>query len=161
MSNSRNVSAFPLDSDGKPTIVAGIDNVGQKFTSSDGKKEFVVAYGTTTVGLSYMLTAVATANQEVQAAACATMAIAEVGVACATVTAGYVWLQTKGDCTFAVVGTAAAGDSVELINAGTYLIADASAYSVKTIAIVKTAVTLTTAATKVYLVGGTRLVSAS
>jgi len=108
-----------------------------------------------------MITNGATANQEVLAAACATMAIAKVGVACDTVTAGYVWIQIKGDCTFAVVGTAAAGDSVELINAGTYLIADASAYSVKTVAIVKTAVTLTTAAAKVFLVGGTRTITSS
>lgn len=155
------INFLPLDSDGKPTLTAQANMVGQTVVSSDGKKEFVCVYGTTTVGLSYLVSYAATANQEVQAAACATMAIASVGVACATVTAGYVWLQTKGDCTFAVTGTVAAGDSVELINAGTYLIADASAASVKTIAIVKTAVTETTGTTKVYLVGGTRLISAS
>jgi len=159
--NARGISAFPLDENGKPTMTAGIDNVGQEFSSSDGKKEFICVYGSTTVGLSYMVSNSNTANQEVQAAACATMAIARVGVACATVTSGYVWLQIKGDCTFAVIGTAAAGDAVELINAGTYMIASDSAYSVKAVAMVKTAVTAATAAAKVYLIGGTRLISAS
>lgn len=141
------------------SILGAADSGGQVKVEEDGREYIWCYFATATKGQLYTLTYDGDEATNPTGSANATSTVYQYLVVATktSTTAGFQWAQYKGDCDFALVdGTTdvAKDDFLEVINAGTAMIKDATSRSALSVAIAREAQTANAAtATLVYLIG--------